>query len=153
MLEGLPCTLVKFPSTARAEVTNWQPNWWQQHFCNLKGTKLPRPRCVQIEGNAACMQSWLSSPHWSFKVVLNPTWHLGFSTFRYAHSSQHSFLVKVLSVCTDIRLLYPKISQVFISKADHGLFWSGSSHSEILVIVEVAKYTPWDLGTIIHDNC
>jgi len=54
MLEGLPCTHVKFPSTARAGVTHRQPSRWHRHFqftnpATSKGAKPPCPRHVWAE--------------------------------------------------------------------------------------------------------
>lgn len=134
MLEGLPCTLVKFPSTARAGVTDWQPNQWHQHFqfttfVTSKAQRFLAPGVSRLSMLPECRADWVPRAgvlKWFW--TLCGIWVL--STFRYAHSSHHSFLFKVLLVCTDIRLPHPTISQVFISKADHGLFWWGSSHSE-----------------------
>lgn len=134
-LEGLPCTHVKFPSTRRAEVTDWQPNQWHQHFqfTNFATSKAQSSLASDVSRLRGMLPACRDDqvPHigvWKWFWTPRGIWDL--STFRYGHSSHHSFLFKVLLVCTDIRLPHPAISQVFTSKADHDFFWSGSSHSE-----------------------
>lgn len=94
-----------------SKVTNWQPNQWHQHFqfttfVTSKAQSFLAPGVSRLRMLPECRADRV--PHSGVsKWFWTPCGIWALSTFRYAHSSHHSFLFNVFSVCTDIRLPHP----------------------------------------------
>lgn len=134
-LQGLPCTRVKCPSTARTGMTHqqlhqWHHNYQLTNFSTSKGTKAFCPGHVSTEVQRPILRAG-HVPHSDlWKLLWTPCDIWVRSPLWCGHSSHHSLLLKMLWVCTGVKLALP-VTKLVTGEAGYCLLCSASSHSEI----------------------